>query len=401
MAEWSNWSGSVRATPASIALPSSEAELQAVVAGAAGANQRVRVAGTGHSFVPLCATDGVLLSLDNLQGLVAVNPGASTATFWAGTKIWQMGEPLLAHGFALSNQGDIDKQAIAGAISTGTHGTGPALGNLSSMMVGARVVLADGSVVDISADSDPETFRALRVSMGALGVLSQVTIRVLPAFRLYEKSWAEPFEACMELLDERIAANRHFEFWWAPPIDMCAAKTLNPTSEEIGVRDTELPTGVLKRYINPERVDWSYRIFPSERVNLFNEIEFSMPAENGPACVRELHQMMKTVHADVLWPIEYRTVAPDDAFLSPHQGRPSVTISLHQAADLPHEGFFADCQAVFANHGARPHWGKWQSWSAERLAGFYPEWDRFAAVRSRLDPEGRFLNPFLEKVLLG
>lgn len=401
MPEWSNWSGSVRANPSEVARPASEAELQSVVAGAAARARKVRVVGTGHSFVPLCATDGVLISLDNLQGLVSVNPGQSTATFWAGTKIWQMGEPLLARGFALSNQGDIDTQAIAGAVSTATHGTGPALGNLSSMLTAVRLVLADGSVVDVSRDSDPEMFSAVRVSMGALGVLSQVTMRVLPAFRLYERSWAEPFEACMERLHERIAANRHFEFWWAPPIDMCAAKTLNPTTEEIGIRDTEPPVGLLKRYINPERVDWSYRIFPSERNNLFNEIEFSVPAGNGPACVRELHQMMKTAYPDVLWPIEYRTVAADDAFLSPHYARPSVTISLHQAAGLPHEQFFASAQAVFANHGGRPHWGKWQSWSADRLRDLYPEWDRFTAVRLRLDPRGRFMNPFLERVLVG
>ncbi len=401
MPEWSNWSGSVKATPAVFAQPSSEEELQKAVSDAARANQPVRVAGTGHSFVPLCATDGTLVNLDNLQGLVSVNAGDQTATFWAGTKIWQMGEPLLAHGLALSNQGDIDKQAIAGAIGTGTHGTGPALGNLSSAMVAARVVLADGSVLEVSEKSDPETFRALRVSMGSLGILSQVTMRVLPAFRLYEKSWAEPFEETMERLDERIAATRHFEFWWSPPIDMCAAKSLTPTSEEIGEKPTELPEGVLRRYINPERVDWSYRIFPSERTNLFNEIEFSMPAENGPGCVRELHQLMKTKWPEVMWPIEYRTVAPDDGFLSPHQGRPSVTISLHQAAALPHEPFFADCQAVFANHGARPHWGKWQSWTADRLRDLYPEWDRFSAIRTRLDPSGRFLNPFLQRVLVG
>ncbi len=358
----------------------------------------VRVAGTGHSFVPLCATDGVLISLDNLQGLVSVDSGMGTATFWAGTKISQMGEPLLAHGLALSNQGDIDTQAIAGAVSTATHGTGPALGNLSSMVAALRLVLADGSLLHLSAE-DAETFRAARVSLGALGVISQVTMRVLPAFRLYEKSWAESFEECLERLDERIAANRHFEFWWAPPIDMCAMKTLNPTSEEMGVREGEAPSGLLKRYINPERVDWSYRIFPSERLNRFNEIEFSIPAGNGPACVIALRDMMKSVHPDVLWPIEYRTVAADDASLSPHQGRPSVTISLHQAADLPHEKFFADAQAILLEHGGRPHWGKWHTLRSQDFESLYPGWKTFQVVRKRLDPAGVFMNDHLRVVL--
>lgn len=397
MPEWSNWSGSVRCEPSALLAPASEDGVQAAVREAAVAGLRVRVAGTGHSFVPICATDGMLLDLQNLSGLVSVDRGYGTATFWAGTKIWQMGEPLLAHGFALANQGDIDKQAIAGAIGTATHGTGAALGNLSSMVTALRIVTADGSILQVD-DTDPEALLAARVSLGALGVVSQVTMRVVPAYRLHEKSWPEPFDECIERLDERIAANRHFEFWWAPPIDMCAMKTLNPTGEEIGVRESEPPTGLLKRYINPERVDWSYRIFPSERTNLFNEIEFSIPAEAGPACVRELRDMMKTRHADVLWPIEYRTVAPDDALLSPHQGRPSVTISLHQAADLPHGPFFADAQAVLRAHGGRPHWGKWHTLLAADLAQLYPDWDRFQAVRRRLDPAGLFLNEHLRGI---
>jgi FAD/FMN-containing dehydrogenase len=398
MANWTNWSGSVSCEPASILAPGTEDGIRAAVAEAAGAGMNVRVAGTGHSFVPVCATDGLLLSLDNLQGLVSTNRGAGTATFWAGTKIWQMGEPLLQHGLALSNQGDIDKQAIAGALSTATHGTGKAIGNLSSMLAGARIVLDDGSLLDVSAESDPEAFRALRVSLGALGVLTQVTMRVLPAYRLYEKSWAESFDECLERMDERIAGNRHFEFWWAPPIDQCAMKTLNPTSEEIGPKESEPVSGLLKRYISPERVDWSYRIFPSERTNLFNEIEFSMPAENGPDCVRALRTMMQTVHPEVLWPIEYRTVAPDDAYISPHHGRPSVTISLHQAADLPHEPFFADAQAIMLEHGGRPHWGKWHTLGAKELERLYPEWDAFQSARKRLDPAGRFMNGHLRRL---
>jgi FAD/FMN-containing dehydrogenase len=355
----------------------------------------VRVAGTGHSFVPLCATDGTLISLDNLQGLISLDRGAGTATFWAGTKIAAMGEPLLEHGFALANQGDIDKQAIAGALATATHGTGASLGNLSSMLAGLRLVLADGSLLDLDAASDPEAFRAARVSLGALGVVTRVTLRVLPAYRLHEKSWPESFDECLGRLDEHVAANRHFEFWWAPPIDTCAVKTLNPTAAEVGVRETEPPSGLLKRYINPERVDWSYRIFPSERTNLFNEIEFSLPAENGPACVRELRRLMQTGHPDVLWPIEYRTVAADDAFLSPHEGQPSVTISLHQAANLPHEAFFADAEAVLRAYGGRPHWGKWHTLTAAELEPLYPGWKAFQAVRRRLDPVGTFANSYL------
>lgn len=399
-ATWTNWSGGVICHPQRIETPADEDALAAVVHDSRSAGTPVRVYGTGHSFTPICATDGILVSLDGWQGLIEADATRGEATFRAGTKIHQMGAPLLEYGLAMVNMGDIDRQSIAGAVSTGTHGTGRDLGNISSSVVGLRLVLADGSLVDCSADQEPALFEMARVAVGALGVLSRVTLRVLPAYRLHERTWVEPFEAAFARLDEHIAATRHFEFFWSPQDDACAMKSLQPTAEERLTGEPRVPDAIgrTSRYVQPERIGWSYQILPSERNLKFNEMEFAVPAELGPACMREIRELMRTRHADVFWPVEYRTLKSDDIPLSPACGRETVTISIHQAAELSHEAFFADAEAVFRNHRGRPHWGKLHSHTARALRDLYPRWDDFQAVRSRVDPSGRFLNAHLRRL---
>jgi len=382
--------------------PQSEAEIVALVKQANEAGQTVRVAGTGHSFVPLCATDGLLLSLDGLQGVVQPHPlpGVGEVTVWAGTKIHQMGDPLWALGWAMANMGDIDRQAIAGAISTGTHGTGQTLGNISTQVTGLRLVIATGEIIDCSPTVEPEIFKTAQVALGALGIITQVTLRLLPAYLLHEKTWVASFDECVACLAEQIQTNRHFEFFWVPNEDVCAMKTLNPTDlVQLPAPPTKPNvTGRLTRYIREERIDRSYRIFPSERNLTFNEMEFAVPAANGFDCLCEIRQLMQTKHSDVLWPIEYRTLAADDLYLSPAYGRATVTISVHQAAELPYQSFFADVEVVFRNHQGRPHWGKIHTHTARDLYALYPMWERFHNVRRRLDPTGRFLNPYLKAI---
>ena len=399
MAEaWRNWSGSVSCAPRQIASPRDEAALAALLAADDGP---VRVAGAGHSFTPLCETAGTLVSLDALSGIVETDAGASTATVWAGTRLHDLGEPLHAAGFSLENMGDIDRQALAGAVSTGTHGTGRTLGSFSTQVVGLRLVLASGDLLDCSPTQEPEIFDAARLSLGALGVLTRITLRVLPAYRLHERTWPLPFEACVEQMPALIAGHRHFEFFWSPAADACAMKTLDPTDEPVGVIAPPVPaTGRMVRYLGPEYVDWSHRVFPSERTLLFNEMEFAVPEAAGPDCLREIRALMQTRYPDVIWPIEYRTVREDDIPLSPASGRATVTISIHQAAELSHQAFFRDAEAIFRNHRGRPHWGKLHSHTARALRDLYPRFDAFRAVRERLDPRGRFLNEHLRALLL-
>ena len=396
---WSNWSGSVTCAPRTVAMPTDEAAIITLIKQAAAEQTTVRVAGTGHSFTPLCASAGVLVSLDGMQGLVATDH--ETATFWAGTKLHQVGDPLWAAGLALANMGDIDRQALAGAISTGTHGTGPTLGNIATQVVGLRLALASGELVDCSPTQAPELFKAAQVSLGALGIITQVTLRCLPAYRLHERTWVAGFDECMAQLDEFIANNRHFEFFWVPSEDVCAMKTLNPTTVETLVSPNHpTVTGRLARYVREEKIDRSYRIFPSERNLKFNETEFAVPAANGPDCLREIRDLMQRRYPAVLWPIEYRTLAADDIPLSPAYGRATVTLSVHQAAELPYQPFFADVEAIFRNHQGRPHWGKIHTHTACELAALYPAWNAFQTVCAQVDPAGLFLNEHARTILL-
>lgn len=397
---WNNWAGNITATPQQIARPASEGEVVALVQKAARSGQSVRVVGSGHSFQPLCATDGLLLSLDDLQGIVVADSASGLAVVWAGTKLHALGGPLLEAGLALENMGDIDRQSVAGAISTGTHGTGPTLRNLSSQVVGLRLVTGASEVIELSADSNLPLFKAAQVSLGSLGVITQATIRCLPAYRLHERTWAEPFAECMARLDERIAATRHFEFFWVPGEDVAACKALQPIDTETWQVSENLPglSERLRRYIGPERVEWSHRIFPSERNNRFVEMEFAIPAADGPACMHEIRALMQERHPSVQWPVEYRTLAADDGWLSPAYQRQSVTISVHQAADLPYADFFADAEALFRRYRGRPHWGKLHSHTAADFAQLYPRWNDFLTIRQELDPEGRFLNEHLRRI---
>jgi FAD/FMN-containing dehydrogenase len=391
VAEWRNWSGSVACRPVLIGAPTSEAETAELVRAAALAGQPVRVAATGHSFVPLCASDGLLLRLSGLHGAVDVDAAAGLATVRAGSTIQQLGPLLRARGVAMANMGDIDRQGIAGAVSTGTHGTGRTLGNISTQVAGLRLVTGEGELVDCDADHHAELYHCARVALGALGVIVRVRLRVLPAYRVHERTWTASFDECMAGLAGHIAATRHFEFFWRPRTDHCDMKALHPTTGE--------PASVVGR--PGERIGWSDEILPTERTVRFNEMEFAVPEAAGPDCVREIRALMRARHGDVAWPIEYRTLAADEIPLSPAHHRASVTISVHQAAELPYENFFADCETVFRNHHGRPHWGKHHRYRAAELRSLYPEWERFAKARRAADPRGRFLTPYLAALLEG
>ncbi len=398
---WCNWSGGVTALPRERAQPTTEGDLRAIVVRAGRAEEVVRVVGAGHSFTPLCATDGVLISLDDLQGIRSMTP-AGDVTVWAGTRIAQLGALLLQAGLALDNQGDIDSQSIAGAISTGTHGTGPRFGNLATHVTGLRLILASGDIIDCSAAEDQELFSSACVSLGALGVLSQVTLRAVPAFRLRETSWTASVDECFAALPTLVAQNRHVEFFWLPVQDCCVIKVLSLTDEPPrgAALVTLPPPGTVERYLQPERVDWSARIYPSVRAVPFNEMEFAVPAASGPECFLEIRHCMRTLHPGVEWAVEYRTQRADTIDISPAYERDVVAISIHEAAGRRYEGFFSDAEAIFRNYRGRPHWGKIHSHTPRDLRDLYPRWGRFQATRERLDPAGRFMNAYLRTLFL-
>jgi FAD/FMN-containing dehydrogenase len=387
--EWSNWSGSVACRPHAVETPKDAQALARSLERAAVERRDVRVVGSGHSFTPLAATDGVLFCLDHLRGIESHDPARRRAWVRAGTKLKDLGGPLRELSLAMENLGDVDVQSVGGALGTGTHGTGRRLPNLSARASALRLLLASGEVVECSDERDPDLWRAARVCFGSLGILLAARLELVPAYRLHERVWRGPLAGILEKLDSLILENRHFEFFYFPKHDFAEAKAINPT--QVAEGEIEGRKG--------ERIGWSTDILPSVREDRFFEMEYSVPAEHGAECVQRVVERVRSHHPDVAWPLEYRTVAPDDAFLSMAQGRATVTISVHQDGALPFREFFADIEPIFHDYAGRPHWGKVHTLGARELCAVYPAWESFSSVRQRVDPDGRFQNEHLRRLL--
>ena len=311
-----------------------------------------------------------------------------TATFRAGTKIHACGQPLLEHGLGLLNQGDIDQQSVGGAIATGTHGTGVDLGSFSSAVTELLVLLVDGSVVTCSSDVEPDLFEASRLSLGAVGVVLQVTLRVREAYRLEEQRWLEPFESVMERIEELTSATRHFEYFWYPGQDRAICKSINLTDEPC-----RYPLGD-----EGQRLAWSFEVLPNQRLDPHTEMEYSIPAEHGPSCVADIKNLLSNSFPEVVWPIEYRTVAADDVWLSPARGQATVTVSIHEDVTRDETAYYKSAESIFRSYGGRPHWGKVHYLSGKDLAGDYDRWQDWWRVRDAVDPTGVLLNEPMRKL---
>jgi len=423
--KWSNWSGGVTCKPKNIIVPQDEVELAAAVRQAEGP---VRVPGAGHSFTPLNATDGTLIDLSAFSGLAGAHAGTRTATLRAATQLWAAGPLLQEHGLALKNMGDIDRQTLAGVVSTGTHGTGRRLKNFSAEVAGFRIVLAGGEVLNCSASENADVFAAGRTSLGALGVLIEITMSVRQSYKLVERNFVLPIDELFRDLDKLVDENRHFEFFWFPYADVAVCKSLNESSEEApaprsaqemfarGERESAdqrafamfneilpyapfllRPLHRLFSRLMPSagKVRWSYEIFPSPRTTRFNEMEYALPVAKGPDALKEIVETIRKRRINTGFPIEYRTVAADDVWMSPFYGRQSATIAVHQYHRVDTRRLFEACEAVFRRHEGRPHWGKRHSRDAHELGELYPKFEDFRAIRRRLDPHGKFLNAHL------
>jgi len=368
-----------------VVTPPDVAAVARAVRSARDAGRTVRCVGSGHSFVPFW-TDDVILSLDGIDGLIRVDRVGRSATVAAGTKLHRLGPLLWEHGLSLPQQGDIDRQSLAGALSTGTHGTGRSLPSLSNYIRAMTLVTADGELRRLTPETDGTLFAAAQVAQGALGILVDVTLALDPAFNLHERTWDCPFAECAATHADLVDANRHFEFFWTPKSDACEMKVLNKTDAA--------PARIGER----EHVAPAYRVFPSDREIRFNEMEYSVPFAAGWDCFLELRELMLRDFPKLPWPVEYRTLAADAIPLSTASGRETVTLSVHQGADRDWRPLFQAAEAIFRNHAGRPHWGKLHGLGAAELAALYPHFDEFRAHRQALDPEGVFLNPYLRRL---
>lgn len=422
-----NWTGDLRWRPARLDRPTTHEE---IVAAVRRTDLPIRVLGAGHSFTPLAATDHHAIQLDGWSGLESVNSEHREVTVRAGTRLRDLGPQLAEHGLAIENQGDMDAQSLAGALSTATHGTGARLGCIASQAVGLTLVTASGDTLALSRERDGPRFLAAAVSLGCLGVLSRVRLSVRPAYRLRDVRRTLPLDECLGQIDATAAAHRHFEFFWFPYTDLALTKTLDIVEEDSVRRDrpraclTNLAMDNLGLWLScqagravpawtpalnrmcargmneSEYLGPAHRIFPTPRLVRFHEIEYAVPAARGPDCLREIRAFIAQRRLPVSFPIEYRLVAKDDLFLSPFHGRDSATVSVPMFHPLAYRELFEGVEAIFRNHAGRPHWGKQHSARPSYLRGQYPHWDDFLRIRAELDPAGRFLNPHVRALFL-
>ncbi|MGH3358062.1 MAG: D-arabinono-1,4-lactone oxidase [Nocardioidaceae bacterium] len=427
---WQNWVGSASCEPDMIAHPGTTAEVSDLVRNAARHGQRVKAVGSGHSFTPIALTDGVLLDMSDLDDLIGVDRQHNRVTAGAGMKLYRLNAHLHKHRLALPNLGDIDQQTISGAVSTGTHGTGGDLHGIAKAIVGIEMVCADGRIEYVTPQ-DGEVFDAARVSLGALGVTTAVTLQCVPAFMLHAHEAPMPLADVLGDIDALVDGNDHFEFYWFPHTEQTLTKRNNrvagdaersPVGPIRGFIADELLSNTAFEVVNRlatrrrrlvpslnrlsskalterEFIDDSYRVFCSQRRVRFREMEYAVPRDRLADVLTEVKQWIDEHDELVSFPVEVRFTAPDDIWMSTGYERANAYIAVHQYHRMDHESYFGGIEDILSAAEGRPHWGKLHTLDAEALRARYPRFDDFVAVREKLDPDGLFGNDYLDRVL--
>jgi FAD-linked oxidoreductase len=427
--EWRNWTGDQSCRPAAVVAPANREDLAATIAAAAEAGRKVSVAGSGHSFTETALTDDTLIHLGALSGVLEADAASGLVRVAGGTVLADLNQELARLGLAMENLGDIDRQTIAGAISTGTHGTGAGLRNISAQVEAIELVLGDGSVRELSAEGEPELLRAARVGLGALGAIVSVTLRCVPAFTLRRVDSPHPREELLDAFEQRAEAADHFELFTFPYSDLALVLERNRTEEPPRPRSRSaaflndvvlenwalealsatgrmIPTAIpaLSRLAGrvasgSTATDRSDRVFVNERRVRFTETEYAVPRQHGPEAARRVIEWVRSNRYPVFFPIEMRVSAGDDALLSPAHERASAYIAVHQYRGMEWRPYFEAVEEIMASYGGRPHWGKRHFQTAATLAPLYPRWADFAAARDELDPGRVFANQYADRVL--
>lgn len=423
--EWRNWGGNQRAVSVDVVTPGSVDEIAALVKEAVASGRRIKAVGSSHSFTPIAVADDQRMHLDCLAGLVKVD--GDLVTVQAGMPLHTLNALLAEHGLAMPNLGDIDAQTVAGAISTGTHGTGAAHSTLASCVEAVTLVTGTGAILHVDRTSD--MFSAVRLGLGALGIMVEVTLRCVPAFTLLADERPMPLLEVLAQLDEQIAGHDHVEFFWYPYTERAHLKS----NKRVPVSDRPLPA--FRRWMDDEFLsntvfegvcrlgraipalvptvnaisaralsartytDRSDRVFCTSRRVRFVEMEYEIPRAALPEALSQLPRIIEDLPFKVQFPVEVRFSGPDDVWLSHGYGRESAYVAVHQFVGVPHEPYFRAFEAVCAGLGGRPHWGKLHYRDAESLRPAYPRFDDFLRVRETLDPARVFANDYLERVL--
>ena len=424
-----NWAGNVVWNPSEIAYPTSEADIQAIVLRAAKDQKKIRMIGSGHSFSALCKTDQILMSLDKFQGLVEVDKNNYQAVVKGGTKLNTLGNLLFEQGMEMENLGDIDTQSIAGTISTSTHGTGTQFGTISTQVIAIRFINGKGEIVNCSTTENQELFKAAQVSLGVLGVITQITLQCVPSYKLKVHMKGESMKAVIPNIEEHIKNNRNFEYYWLPYTDKIVAKTSNVVEGEAVHKSniwSYLNEYLLENYAfnlfceyarwfpsqtqsiskltakfvtDTERVHQSHKIYATQRLVKFREMEYNIPAEAFQEVWKKVVQTVDSGKFNVHFPLEVRWVKGDDILMSPAYGRDSVYIACHVYSNKDCMPYFNALEEIFRAHDGRPHWGKMSTLRHQDVAAMYPKYSTFMKHRATQDPHNIFISPYLKKLL--
>ncbi len=430
-ASWKNWSRLESLRPVFAARPSSVDEVVEVVRFARERGLTVKTVGASHSFTAIAAAPGIQLDVSALEGLLGVDAARARVTLGAGTNLYQLPALLAPLGLALENMGDIDRQTVAGATSTGTHGTGARFGGLATQIVAVTLVTADAAVLRISETENPELLPAARLGLGALGVLVEVTLQCVPAFLLEAVERPAGFDEVLDGLDQRATSVDHFEFYWWPHTDGVMTKSNSRLAGDAERRPIGAVSGWLedrlmsntflalvcnvgrivpaatpsinrfatRAYGNRSYSDHSHEVFVSPRTTRFREMEYAIPREAIPDALRDIRRLIESRDWRISFPVEVRVAAADENWLSTAEGRDSGYIAVHRYFRDDHEQYFRAVEEVLRAYRGRPHWAKIHYQDAASLSELYPHHGDFIGVRDRLDPERRFTNPYLDRVL--
>lgn len=432
MAEWSNWAGNVTATPRHVVTPGSVEDLAAVLQRAAERGDKVRPVGAGHSFTPIAQPVDIQVRLAGMRGIVSVDEATHRVRVRAGTHLYELVEQLAEHGLALANMGDIDRQTISGAISTSTHGTGLNWTGFGATVVGGEMVTGAGEVLRWSKGGENDDLvPALGVTLGALGVLTEVELQCVPAFTLHAVEKPSTLTDELASLEETLTSIDHYEFYWFPHTDKVLTKRNTRQGPDAEVKplprwraklDDEIISNTLFGVLNEVAVrrpsfvprlnrvsaralsarefsDRSHAVYASPRSVRFRESEMAVPRDAAEPLLRELQAWVARENEPVAFPVEVRWTAPDDVWMSSAHGRESCYIAIHQYVKAPHERYFQHFWDIAREYDARPHWGKMHDYDAAYLAGVYPRFEEFLALRERFDPQRVMTNPYLDQVL--
>lgn len=416
---WSNWSLNQSSHQQPI-QPQNEDELRELVLNSEGP---LRVVGAGHSFTPIVKTSGTLINLDKLSGLVSADLVNHSAVVKTGSRLKHLSPELEKHGLAFRNLGDINEQSFAGATATATHGTGASLGCLSSEITGVRLMQADGTIVSASQQDNPELLLASQVSLGALGILLEATVNVVPSFKLHRRVWVEPLTEVLAQAQERWDKHHNYEFFYIPfsnyAVNISHDKTGDaitprpPSEDEQGLAALRKLRNYFKwsRFIRGKLLGMalsraktenvignSWELLSSVRESRFNEMEYHMPSENALEVFVEVKNFIEKHQREVYFPIEVRKTAGDKSWLSPFQHAARVSLAIHTDYRDDYSWFFSGAEPIFRAAGGRPHWGKLHSLEYADLVDLYPNFSDFTALRKQMDPDGRFMTPELARL---